>query len=83
MGSDGSVTAEIVLPKDMESGSHTLVISGVDQNGDPVSVKFGLIVFGSESGTPIWIWAVLVLLVGVLVPSVAMNIRQRKAVHAA
>jgi len=82
VGTDGSVTAEVVLPKDLESGNHTLVISGADPNGEPVSVKFGLIVFGDETGTPIWIWALLLLLGAALVPSVAMNIRQRKAARA-
>jgi hypothetical protein len=73
----GNVTAEITLPSDMETGNHTLVLSGVDQNKNPIVVKFGLIVYANETSIPVWIYGVMALLVLVLAASIGVNVRQR------
>ena len=73
----GNVTAEITLPSDMETGNHTLVLSGVDQNKNPIAVKFGLIVYANETSIPGWIYVLMALLVLVLAASIGVNVRQR------
>jgi hypothetical protein len=73
----GNVTAEITLPSDMETGNHTLVLSGVDQNNNPIAVKFGLIVYANETNIPGWIYVLVALLVLVLAASIGVNVRQR------
>jgi len=73
----GNVTAEITLPSDMETGNHTLVLSGVDQNKNPIAVKFGLIVYANETSIPGWIYGLMALLVLVLAASIGVNVRQR------
>jgi hypothetical protein len=75
--SQGSVTAEITLPSNMKTGNHTLVLNGRDKNNQPISIKFGLIIFERESGIPLWIWVLVALLVVVLGASLVMNVRQR------
>ena len=73
----GNLNATVELPPDLESGNHTLVLSGVDSNGNPISVKFGLIVFGNDGGIPLWMWVLVGLLLAVLFSSVSLNLRQR------
>lgn len=73
----GNLNATVELPPDLESGNHTLVLAGVDSNGNPISVKFGLIVFGNDGGIPLWMWVLVGLLVAVLFTSVSLNLRQR------
>ena len=73
----GNLNATVELPPDLESGNHTLVLSGVDSNGNPISVKFGLIVFGNDGGIPLWMWVLVGLLIAVLFTSVSLNLRQR------
>ena len=73
----GNLNATVQLPPDLESGNHTLVLSGIDPNGNLISVKFGLIVFGNESAIPLWMWVLVGSLVTVLFSSVLVNLRQR------
>ena len=73
----GNLNATVELPPDLESGNHTLVLSGLDSDGNPISVKFGLIVFGNNGGIPLWMWVLVGLLVAVLFTSVSLNLRQR------
>ncbi|WP_153359220.1 hypothetical protein [Modestobacter roseus] len=44
--SDGTFTAEVTLPEDMANGTHHLVASGVDVNGDPRTLVVEVTVSG-------------------------------------
>lgn len=75
---NGTVTAEVTLPENLKSGNHTLVISGVDAKNQPIAVKFGLIVYGTESITPVWVWLLVAMLSLTLFASVWLNIQSRQ-----
>ena len=75
---NGTVTAQVTLPSDLKTGNHTLVINGVDAKNQPISVKFGLIVYGTESVTPIWVWLLVSILTLTLLASVWLNICSRQ-----
>lgn len=75
---DGTITAQVTLPSNLKTGNHTLVINGVNAENQPISVKFGLIVYGTESVTPIWIWMLVSALTLTLLLSVWLNIRSRQ-----
>jgi hypothetical protein len=75
----GNIQATVSLPTDLESGNHTLVITGSDKDGNLISVKFGLIVFGNERQIPIWMWFLVVGLVAILTISLAVNLRSRRS----
>jgi len=72
---NGTITARVTLPNNLKTGNHTLVISGVDADNRPISVKFGLIVYGTDSVTPIWVWLLVSALTLTLLASVWLNIR--------
>ena len=77
----GELVASIQIPKDMESGPHTLVLSGLDKFGKQIELKFGLVVYSPDSYIPIWVW----FLVGLLVISLAVSLvsqRSKKVVIA-
>jgi len=75
---NGTITAQVTLPNNLKTGNHTLVINGVDAENQPISVKFGLIVYGTESVTPIWVWLLVSALTLTLLASVWLNIRSRQ-----
>ena len=77
----GELVASIQIPKDMESGPHTLVLTGLDKFGKQIELKFGLVVYSPDSYIPIWVW----FLVGLLVISLAVSLvsqRSKKVVIA-
>ena len=77
--SQGNISGEIQIPKDLESGNHSLVITGSDSEGNSISVKFGLIIFGNESRIPMWIWGVIASLIAILAILVIANLRSRRS----
>jgi hypothetical protein len=58
----GELVASIEIPSNMESGPHTLVLSGLDQFGEQIELKFGLVVLSSGPLIPVWIWFLVGLL---------------------
>ena len=74
----GTVTAQVTLPDNLKAGNHTLVINGVDTKNEPISIKFGLIVYGTDSITPIWVWLLVAALTLTLLASVWLNIQSRQ-----
>ena len=75
---NGTVTAQVTLPSNLEIGNHTLVLNGVDAKNQPISVKFGLIVYGTDSITPIWVWLLVAALTLTLLASIWLNIQSRQ-----
>ena len=71
----GELVASIQIPNDMESGPHTLVLSGFDKFGQQIELKFGLVVYIPAAYTPVWVW----LLVGLLVISLAVSLVSRRS----
>ena len=65
----GELVASIQIPSDMESGPHTLVLSGLDQFGKQIELKFGLVVYSPDSYIPIWVWFLVGLLLFLLAAS--------------
>jgi hypothetical protein len=77
----GELVASIQIPSDMESGPHTLVLSGLDKFGKQIELKFGLVVYSPDSYIPVWVW----FLVGLSVISLAVSFvsqRRKKVVIA-
>lgn len=70
----GELVASIQIPSDMESGPHTLVLSGLDQFGKQIELKFGLVVYSPDSYIPIWVW----FLVGLLLILLAASLVSQK-----
>jgi len=66
----GNLAASIQIPKDMEAGAHTLVLSGSDKYGKQIELKFGLVVYSPSTYIPIWIWVILGLLVVSLIVAI-------------
>ncbi|MEK7410028.1 MAG: hypothetical protein AAB327_01370 [Actinomycetota bacterium] len=59
----GGFFASVKIPSDLEPGSHTLVISGLDKNGSPMELKFGLVVHSDRAiHLPLWMWPTVTLL---------------------
>ncbi|MFA5775906.1 MAG: hypothetical protein WC864_11100 [Ilumatobacteraceae bacterium] len=50
----GGFFASIDIPTDLEPGSHTLVISGLESDGFPIELKFGLVVNSSDGNLLLW-----------------------------
>ena len=71
----GELIASIVIPSDMESGPHTLVLSGFNKFGEQVELKFGLVVYSPDAYIPVWVWS----LVGLLVISLAVSLGTRRS----
>ncbi len=77
----GELVASIQIPNNMESGPHTLVLTGLDKFGKQIELKFGLVVYSPDSYIPVWVW----FLVGLLVISLAVSLvsqRSKKVVIA-
>jgi len=70
----GELVASIQIPNDMEAGSHTLVLTGLDKFGKNIELKFGLVIYGSDSYIPIWVW----FLVGLLLILLAASLVSQK-----
>jgi hypothetical protein len=68
----------VTLLSNLETGNHTLVLNGVDAKNQPISVKFGLIVNGTDSITPIWVWLLVAALTLTLLASIWLNIQSRQ-----
>lgn len=67
----GGFFASIEIPTDLESGSHTLVLSGLDKDGLPIDLRFGLFVYSNTTTLmPLWIWSTMALLIFALVGGV-------------
>lgn len=67
----GGFFASIEIPTDLESGSHTLVLSGLDKDGLPIDLRFGLFVYSNTTTLmPLWIWSTMALLIFTLVGGV-------------
>jgi len=64
--STGRVSGTVEIPKDMPTGSHTIVVSGLDVQGKLVEVRFGVMVVSPGSVIPTWMWGLVVLLVAAL-----------------
>ena len=75
MNEFGELVASIQIPSDMESGPHTLVLSGFDKFGQQIELKFGLVVYSPAAYIPVWVW----LLVGLLVISLAVSLVSRRS----
>ena len=71
----GELVASIQIPSDMESGPHTLVLSGLDKFGKQIELKFGLVVYSPAAYIPVWVW----FLVGLLVISLAVSLVSRRS----
>ena len=71
----GELVASIQIPSDMESGPHTLVLSGLDKFGKQIELKFGLVVYSPAAYIPVWVW----FLVGLLVISLAASLGSRRS----
>ena len=70
----GELVASIVIPSDMESGPHTLVLSGFDKFGKQIELKFGLVVYSPDTYIPVWVW----FLIGLLFILLALSFVSRK-----
>ena len=77
----GQLVASIEIPGDMESGSHTLVLKGLDKSGKTIELKFGLVVLSSGPLIPVWIWF-LVGLLFMLLAAFLISQRNKKVVIA-
>ena len=77
----GQLVASIEIPSNMESGSHTLVLRGLDQFGKQIELKFGLVILSSGSSVPVWIWF-LVGLLFMLLAAFLISRRNKKVVIA-
>lgn len=71
----GELVASIEIPSNMESGSHTLVLNGLDKFGKQIEIKFGLVVYSPDAYIPVWVWS----LVGLLVISLAVSLGSRRS----
>ena len=71
----GELVASIEIPSNMESGSHTLVLKGLDKFGKQIELKFGLVVYSPDAYIPVWVW----FLVGLLVISLAASLGSRRS----
>jgi hypothetical protein len=69
----GELFASIQIPKDMEAGAHTLVLTGLDQFGNTIELKFGLVMYSPKSYIPFWIWLLIGFLVLTLLTVLAMG----------
>ena len=67
----GGFLASIKIPSDLEPGSHTLVISGLDKDGSSIKLKFGLVLYPNKATlVSLWIWPTVILLTLALFGSV-------------
>ncbi|MHB1130329.1 MAG: hypothetical protein ACYC06_09815 [Ilumatobacteraceae bacterium] len=67
----GGFYASIKIPSDLEPGSHTLMISGLDKSGSPIKLKFGLVLYSDKTIlASILIWSTVTLLMLALLGSV-------------
>ena len=71
----GELFASIEIPSNMESGSHTLVLKGLDKFGKQIELKFGLVVYSPDSYIPVWVW----FLIGLLFILLALSFVSRRS----
>lgn len=71
----GELVASIEIPSNMESGSHTLVLKGLDKFGKQIELKFGLVVYSPDSYIPVWVW----FLIGLLFILLALSFVSRRS----
>ncbi len=71
----GELVASIEIPSNMESGSHTLVLKGLDKFGKQIELKFGLVVYSPDAYIPIWVW----FLIGLLFILLALSFISRRS----
>ena len=71
----GELVASIEIPSNMESGSHTLVLKGLDKFGKQIELKFGLVVYSPDAYIPIWVW----FLIGLLFILLALSFVSRRS----
>jgi hypothetical protein len=74
----GELVASIEIPSNMESGSHTLVLNGLDKFGEQIEIKFGLVVFRPDAYIPIWVW----FLIGLLFILLSLSFISRRSTKA-
>ena len=77
----GELVASIQIPNDMEAGSHTLVLTGLDKFGKKIELKFGLVIYSPDSYVPVWIWFLVGFLVLALLAVLATK-REKNSVPA-
>ena len=77
----GELVASIQIPNDMEAGSHTLVLTGLDKFGKKIELKFGLVIYSPDSYVPVWIWFLVGFLVLALLAVLATR-REKNGVPA-
>jgi hypothetical protein len=77
----GELVASIQIPNDMEAGSHTLVLTGLDKFGKNIELKFGLVIYSPDSYVPVWIWFLVGFLVLALLAVLATR-REKNGVPA-
>ena len=71
----GELVASIEIPSNMESGSHTLVLKGLDKFGKQIELKFGLVVYSPDAYIPVWVW----FLIGLLFILLALSFVSRRS----
>jgi hypothetical protein len=71
----GELVASIEIPSNMESGSHTLVLKGLDKFGKQIELKFGLVVYSPDAYIPVWVW----FLIGLLSILLALSFISRRS----
>jgi hypothetical protein len=71
----GELVASIEIPSNMEPGSHTLVLKGLDKFGKQIELKFGLVVYSPDAYIPVWVW----FLIGLLFILLALSFVSRRS----
>jgi hypothetical protein len=74
----GELVASIEIPSNMESGSHTLVLKGLDKFGKQIELKFGLVVYSPDAYIPVWVW----FLIGLLFILLSLSFISRRSTKA-
>jgi len=70
----GKLVASIEIPNNMEAGPHTLVLTGLDNFGKEIELKFGLVIYSPDSYVPIWVW----FLVGFLIVALGASLLSKR-----
>ena len=71
----GELVASIEIPSNIEPGSHTLVLKGLDKFGKQIELKFGLVVYSPDAYIPVWVW----FLIGLLFILLALSFVSRRS----
>ena len=89
VGQNGEFSAVVTIPDSIQPGAHTIVCSGIDQNGDPVVVGIDVQILGVVGGggaaftgtvlnVPLWIVLIAALFAAGVV-AVAIGRRRRRS----